>query len=403
MTDLYSSSKDKVDKIVSNYHSNGIITDEEKKNLSTLFITSDSNQSYYDVGNPQTSNEVSYALYDRESNYLNEPLLSKNTENVYIKTDNNLYLESKEDGQLNLTSFETLENKKNAIWSIINSDNSNFVRITNYQDTFLKVTPRGIVENPQIDNDDNSLDIEGIHNSWKLIKLDNEGKFFIESNKYKYKRIEASLPIKVTRGNTEAHKWIIEPIIIQDISINDDEINKLTVEKIDLIDKYSLIVNKNVETLIFLEILDILRRSFKQTKNKKNNIYKEIATILEGKQLINEVDNLKKINIVKSDIDTFTKKLDQYINEKNTLINNEIIKIGEQKTILNKDKNKYIKLSNDKRKLNSASNISEDSYYNLNNNYKSSLTKKRILFTIKMIIVLLLIIVCLMLLSMFVK
>ena len=67
MTNLYSQTKNRVNTIVNNYHSSGIITDEEKANLSTMFIESDSGQYYFDVGNPQTSNEVSYSLYNRSN------------------------------------------------------------------------------------------------------------------------------------------------------------------------------------------------------------------------------------------------------------------------------------------------------------------------------------------------
>lgn len=399
MVDLYSITKDKVDNIVSKYHSTGLISDNENKHLSTLFIDSDTSDSYYDVGKPQTSNEVSYALYGRESNYLNEPMLPTNSinNNVHIKTANNLYLESNEDGQLNLNNLESIESKSNIIWTIINSDNSNFIRIKNYKDTYLKVTPRGIVENPE----ENTYDIEGIHNSWKLIKLDNENKYFIESNKYKNKRIEASLPVKISRGNTDAHKWIIEPI--KQISSDNKKMNKLIKKKTNLITNYEEKINKNIEDAIFLDTLNNLKKFSKENNNKNNynDSYNDIINDVKDKIIDDEIQNLKELNKIKTNITIFIKQLDQEINEKKILIDNEGSKINEQNIILNKNKDKYIKIQNKKDGLDNNSNIIEDSYYILHDKYKSTRAKKRILFVIKIIIIILLIIILLMLISVY--
>ena len=200
--DIYENVKSIVEKETNLLNESGLITDEQRKNFNGQFISYDEQKNYIDVDPPPTSNEYSHSLYNRSKNYLNKKILNSPNGQIFIKTQNNLYLEYDDDGQLKLVNIENIEKKDNIIWSFVGA-NSDHMRFVSKDGAYLRVNSNYSVSIPvlQVNREDTKIN----SNLWKIIKKDDS--YLLESAFYKSYYLDHNL--RITEGISEAKKWIL--------------------------------------------------------------------------------------------------------------------------------------------------------------------------------------------------
>ena len=376
--DLYEQTKLKIVPITNYLEQKGLLNNEQKSNLSNLFVESDAANIYYELEEPTSSYEKSFSVYNSETSSLNKAILPVNPSKMYyIKTANNLFLESREDGSVGLVSLENIENVNSIKWKIINKDNSDFIRIVNYKDSYLRTTLSGKV-NVRLLNE-GEFDVEGLHNSWRIIKLDKENKYIIESNKLKGKRLDASIPLKVSEGIAETTKWILEPILSQTSNneISNSEIEELKDSRNNIITEYDRLLKEKTHNDIFIKLLENI--------SNKTGKYTDIVNRIKNEQFMYSI-NEKKQEINEKQIEELMNKTQKMINEKSTHIENNNSKVDIQFNKIRENKEKLILANKNINDIQQNSYIYDNNYHINSNKHKKNRTEKRILFFIALFI-----------------
>jgi hypothetical protein len=400
MSESYEQIKNKIQQELNHLEETGVISKDENVTLSSNLITIEKEQKYIDISEPITTNEKSHSLYGREDNYLNKKMIDTESGNVFIKTENNLYLKSNHDGEVELINKENIETESDITWSIIGL-NSNFVRFANKNGAYLRAYSNLTVKTPLLLTGED--DIENNTNLWKLIKKNNV--YLLENSFYKNNFLDNTLKISETETNSK--RWILESIPLVVNITYDSVIDNYEIEKKEIIDKYILLKNQRIENNIILEYLKILKQkainisnnnntnNTNNTNNNSTNFEKERTNYIETIELLKS--NLIKDNKVIDDnfIDNVLENLE---NQKEEFIIKLILELNVLKTstFTNKNKNHLTKknIENKYEKSNkSVNNINfiDDKYIVMNDNifiFKENndyLTKKKHILFISII------------------
>lgn len=164
---------------------------------------------------PTTNNEHSYSLYDRQSNYTTRNIARSDSGNILLKTINGMYLACNINGELYLTNGKDLSNQKELEWKLNFQKNNTYTILSTYGNfvgvskdkrvnasTNIQKATQGTNRKPIANRE--SLDPSTI---WKISKSNNT--IIIESVKYPGEKITAYTPITLTKGQTEAHSWLL--------------------------------------------------------------------------------------------------------------------------------------------------------------------------------------------------
>lgn len=387
MSDTYEKIKNTIEKELEQLTNSGILSNNEKVSLSKNLISYDQKQNYFDVSEPPTSNEKSHSLYGREHNYLNKKMLDSESNRVYIKTENNLYLKNKEDGEVELINKENIENDEDIIWTIV-GDNTNFVRFSNKNNAYLRVYPNLRIKTPLLLTGED--DTETNSNLWKLQKKDNV--YILENSFFKNHKLDNTL--KVSEGDSDNKRWILEEVPIK-LNINypiiKDEYEK---QKSEIIDTYIQLKYQKQENMILLDYLLLLKDKILDIYNKYENNNLEInnnnnldtnnnnnldtnnnsiLNVYKDPNLIKEFikDYENKINVLEFSIqnsnETINNKLEQLEEKKDIFINDLKIKLNTLKTKTYKNKHNNYALINNIKQQHNKTNKSSNNINFINN------------------------------------
>ena len=290
----------KLKKLAINYRDNNILEDEDVQKYSKELESGEKIQYYKDVeiSESKHSKDITHSVYESDSEFLNNKLLNlSKIQIVYIKTINNLYLKSSEDGILSLESYDNLDKK---IKWIIKMDgvNSNSIEIYDYNNKKIKV-----------DLNKKIKCVDGISSRFSRWKIKKHNKYFVlESFKFKNHHIDASNISNLEYEIQETSKWVITPIQRAEskktVSIdNPDEKELIKLEEsfnmsLDKINNYNLTVSYLEEMILQLEQLNM--EDYKQDDNNSNHSNNEYDTIQNKIQ--KEEINLENIEKIKKDI-----------------------------------------------------------------------------------------------------
>ena len=334
--------------IVEEWYNSGEITEGEKNEL-LVKLQEDSNPDVYlDVGAAITNNETSFGLYDRDQNYLSKKILDDDVNFCYIKSASNKYLKYNDngdgnDGTLELESMDIDSNKDDFTFQI-HKNNTNFVRFSNKNGGFLNVNSNYLINFPVVTK--NQEDKKTNSNHIKLTYIADEDKYYIESVKFKFYKLESNYPIKFNKGTSANHKWTLEPILLEE-----------------------QIKHKNMIFHYVKKIKDIIPEKIKLNKTLKYNTEDTFKT--------NIIEPLQQLN---SNIETDLKnKIIEY--QEKDKQNNLLL------TNFNKNKNDYNNTKEHLNNLNENNSILEDNVYLLNEAFKYNNLKSNTLYTIKLLLI----------------
>ena len=179
---------EKLKKLALFYRNNNVLDDKKLKSLDRYFEIGDESKFYTSTNNSDSEygNKISHSVYDSEKNFLNDKILDYNNKSFYIKTTNDLYLKSSDNGELFIDKLENLDSSFE--WKVnMNTkgykSNSNSVEIRDYQNKKLKVDIDKKVK--CIKQEESSR-----FTKWKIINYDNF--FLLETLKFKDFYLDAS-------------------------------------------------------------------------------------------------------------------------------------------------------------------------------------------------------------------
>lgn len=357
MSETYENIKNKIEKELEQLNESGIISTDEKISLSGNLVSYDKKQNYIDVSEPPTSNERSHSLYGKENDYLNKKLINSESGKVYIKTENNLYLKNKEDGEVELINKENIENEDDITWTILGS-NSNYVRFANKHGIYLRAYNNLTVKTPVLINGKD--DTETNSNLWKLIKKDNV--YLLENSFYKNNLLDNTL--KISESETDSKRWILESIPLN-LNIYYPLITTNYIkDKEKIINTYIKYKNKIIDNKILIIYLDKLKKkAFLLKPNKDNN-----TTILfqkEKKKYIQIIEllqtDIRKENELINKKFTNNNEYNQLEKNKEEFISNLINVLNKLKANTYKNKNQnYLTINNIKQQYNKSNKSSNN-------------------------------------------
>ena len=315
---------EKLKQLAVHYRNSNLLEDKELQAYSQYLDSGDKEIKSTFNNNKVSDNPIkSYSVYENDSDFLNNKLINiSNTQKVYIKTNNDLYLKSSDNGLLSLESNDNLDNTFK--WTIkIDNKNTNSVQIYDLNDKKIKVDQNKHIQCQK--------SFSSRFTKWKLKKYNKY--FALESFKYKNYHIDSSNISKLVYDIPESSKWIIIPINQSsiekkpDIITSDDE-KKLKILETNFKSSLEKINNYNL-TLSYLEqiitntnqldIQIIPNNTLETTLNNKIDDTTDLYTIVntELKKLENILKNNKEqikkyiqgINILKNKIKSESNKI----------------------------------------------------------------------------------------------
>jgi len=333
--------------IVEEWYNSGEITEGEKNEL-LVKLQEDSNpEVYLDVGSAITNNETSFGLYDREPNYLSKKILDDDVNFCYIKSSSNKYLKYTDngddnDGTVELELMDMNSNKDDFTFQI-HKNNTNFVRFSNKNGGFLNVTNKYFINFPVLTK--NQEDTKTNSNNIKLTHIADEDKYYIESVKFKFYKLENNYPIKFNKGTSDKNKWTLEPILLEE-----------------------QIKHKNM-------IFDYVKK-IKDIIPEKNQLTQALKYYTEGNFKTKILDPIQALNLkIETDLKNKITEYQEKDKQNNLLLTN-----------FNKNKNDYDKTKEHLNNLNENNSILEDNVYLLNEAFKYNNLKSNTLYTKKVLI-----------------
>ena len=319
--DMYEKVKSIVEKETKLLNESGIITEQQKKDFNGEFVSYNDQKNYIDVDPPPTSNEYSHGIYNRPKNYLNKKLLNSPNGKIFIKTQNNLYLEYDDNGQIKLVNIENIENKDNIIWSFMGG-NSDHMRFVSKDGAFIKVNSNYSISIPVLQN--NKEDIKSPSNLWKILRKDDS--YLIESIFYKSHYLDHNL--RITEGISDAKKWILEPVPITNTVTYVDITKELMDEKSTTVDRFINLNNQIKKNIIVINYLTILKDKLAPIYNKYSN-----SKLKNTNNTTIRFNGDKNIGFIKSEyVNNFNRAISK-LESINKNLQAEIIKIKETKLL----------------------------------------------------------------------
>ena len=290
-TATYQDIRNKTIKWCEGLKDNGIYDDEQYNACVRSFVDMEVGQLPPEMDPPKTNNEYSYSLYDRESNYTTTNIARNNAGNVMLKTMGGMFLGCNVDGELYLTNGKDLSNQRELEWKLNFQTGDTYTIISNTGNFMGVSSNKRITASTRFDENDQEIidntattrripiaNREALDPSsiWKITKLDN--RIIIESEKYRGEKITAYEPISLTKGQTEAHYWLI-------IDLPSKEESILPIfEPIDVHEKKNILLTELGEilkekfiALVEIKLLFNIARSLeneycKLTKKMRNNL-----------------------------------------------------------------------------------------------------------------------------------
>ena len=336
---------EKLKKLAVHYRNSNLLEDKELQAYSQYLDSGDKATKYTLNNNEVSDNPIrSYSVYESDSDFLNNKLINiSNTQKVYIKTNNDLYLKSSDDGILSLESNDNLENTFK--WTIkidkIDNKNTNSVQIYDFKEKKIKVAQNKHIQCQK--------SFSSRFTQWKLKKYNKY--FVLESFKYKNYHIDSSNISKLVYDIPESSKWIIIPINQSSIKkkpdvITGDDEKKLNILETNFKSSLEKINNYNL-TLSYLE----------QIITKTNQL--NIQIILDNAQettLNNKLDNTTDLyTVVKTELEKLEDilknnkaQIKKYVQSINSLKDKK--KSESNKTLIQKSITMLEKILNDSKK-----------------------------------------------------
>ena len=246
---------------------------------------------------PQTNNEFSYGLYDKDSDYTTKQIINTETGDVYLKTPNHLYLCANDSGEVRLSNGKDVNDPNQLKWKLMFQKDDRYY-IQSFYQKFLTVK-----DNNKIMAD---IDATDIYSLWKIYKKENY--LIIESVKIKDEKLTAdNNNIKLTSGISQSQYWNLEGelsdnnSVIQKYDIQND-INKKNylMEKLKnkLLDKYTKIVHIKLLIICARELEHTYCKIINIIKKNVNNINDKFQKDIKG--LISESDSANNlVNIIR--------------------------------------------------------------------------------------------------------
>ncbi len=358
-------------KIIETWYNSGLISLEEKNELYTTLKEIEEPNDFMDIPVASTTNEESYSLYNRGSNYLSNPFFDKNNTVFSIKSTDNKYIISLDNKIKLIENVDIVENNElNIVWKV-NKDNSDFIKLTDINSKSLIITNNKNIEIVE------SNKILNKSNLWKLILVEknnsnNPNKYYIESVLHPEYRLDfsdgnVSLSTDISSNNI----CIFEPV---NINI------KTGIIKSDIL----LMLEEKLEDFILKFIEKI------QNENPENYSTSEDNNIDSAKQtLLNE-----EIKTISSDnINTLLEKYDliniitTYLNIKTSEVTTKNFKNARFLHQFEKEKNQYKKIKEQLTDITTKTTNFEDniSILNENNNYDN--LKFKALYYIRLVFI----------------
>lgn len=338
-------------KIIEAWYNSGIISLEEKNELFITLKEIEEPNDFIDIPVAINGNEKSYSLYNRGSNFLNNPFFNKNHSIFNIKSSNGQYYISSTNKKIRLIENKDItENNELDIAWIVVRDNTDFIKLRNSSNQDIVVDTR---KKLQIKD---TKDIHNKSNLWKLKlvekdNINNPNKYYIESVFNPGYRLEFDDKLSLTKGISANNICIFEPI--------DIDVNTGTIKSKKLLELEKQLIN-------YAD--DLIR---KMHKAKTDEEYRKI-------ELINK--------LTPNDIET-------YLEEKSSELKTKNFKNARFLHQFKKDKDKYDNIKENLSDINKRTTNLEDNIYILNENNSYNYLKFKALYFIRfafMIIALLL-------------
>ena len=201
-------------KLVEEWYDTGFITLDEKNELYTTITEIEEPNNFMDIPDPISSNEKSYGLYNRGSNFLSNPFFNKNHNFFNIKSSDGRYYIKSNNKTISLMEETDITdtNKYEIEWNVIR-DNTDFIRLANIEGAYLNIDK----DKKIIINNTGKTDMKSQSNLWKLKKLDqdntnNPTKYYIESVLYPRYRLEFSDKLILSTGFSDNNVCVFTPI-----------------------------------------------------------------------------------------------------------------------------------------------------------------------------------------------
>jgi len=292
--------------IINELFNNGIITEDEKKQL---LITKESLKTatdYLTINKSLNGNEISNGLYNRSKDYLTAPLLSNEFTYCHIKSYDHKYLNYTDDGQIELK--ELPENNNNNFVFKIHIYSTNFVRFSNKDETaFLTVDTINKEHSISFPSIIEGEEIKNNNNLWILNKLDEVNKYIIESRSVINGKLHATADatdiIKTQSNHKNSIRWVLEPIHMQTNNQYDDVISPYFTELDDLILKDNKLHNINTIVTKSKRILTEIQGKLDDIKLDIENKQSESSLLFSYYNKDNE-----KYNNTKEELDNINKR-----------------------------------------------------------------------------------------------
>tara|TARA_B110001469_G_C9628741_1_gene314191 strand:- start:155 stop:1324 length:1170 start_codon:yes stop_codon:yes gene_type:complete len=369
-------------KLIENWYNTGFITLDERNELYITITEIEEPNNFMDIPDPISSNEKSYGLYNRESNFLSNPFFNKNHNFFNIKSIDGRYHIKSQNNIISLMEETEISdtNKYEIEWNVIR-DNTDFIRLADSKGAYLNID-----KNKKIIINSNGEDIKSQSNLWKLKKIDTDNsnsptKYYVESVLYPNYRIEFSDKLILSTGISEKNVCVFTPIE-EDIETKYGKSEIL----LELEKELEIYANTYIELLKGKQYIKVRKKIFSENNANLTNIKKDIGNISSTN--IEIMVNLYGLhNIISYYLEKQSLKL-RTNNFKNARF------LGEFK----KDKENYTKIKEDLSNINNKSTNLEDNIFILNENNNYNTFKIKAIYFIRLcfivIVLLLFISIC---------
>lgn len=403
----------KLQKLTESYRKIQMLDDNSVNGMSEYLKSGDKAQFYKskESSNSDYGNKISHSVYESNSNFLNKKILDlKEEQIVYIKTTNDIYLKSSDDGVLSLEKLENLD--KTFEWKIkMNTKgyegSSNSIEIFDFKDKKIKVDSNKKINS--IKQEESSR-----FTKWKIKKFDKY--FLLESFKHKDYHIDASNISTLNYDIKETSKWNIVPIfelgvtknMYDDITINDRKTIDTTKIEIDKIVKelkntylilqylevvkskgtarYDMYIQKYINNYNIYELrqknekaIETLIQKKREEVSLNNSKISELKTKLKEYKIDDEIDKYKEaIQKLKDDVKkkkSELRSMNWYTSKETTekKINALLLSVETQNTKTNEIKTKIETLTNQKTSTNTEIQTLKKKINEINEDYNSKI------------------------------
>ena len=361
-------------KIIEAWYNSGIISLEEKNELFITLKEIEEPNDFIDIPVAINGNESTYSLYNRGSNFLNNPFFNKKHSIFNIKSRDGRYYISSTNKKIELIKNKdiTENNELHIVWNVIR-DNTDFIKLTNSSNQDIVVDTR---KNLQIKD---KKEIVNISNLWKLKlvekdNINNPNKYYFESVFNPGYRLKFGKKLSLTKGISANNICIFEPI---DIDVNTGTIKSKIL--LELENQLKIFTNTDITRMKKKKYTTKLNNKLKPNEQKKLNTSINNLTT-------NDIEKLKNlyglINVIKT-----------YLEEKSSELKTKNFKNARFLHQFKKDKDKYDNIKENLSDINKRTTNLEDNIFILNENNSYNYLKFKALYFIRfafMIIALLL-------------